>query len=104
LTFPLGETFRNIIIPIIDGTVVGGNRTVNLNLSDSTYAGIGPQVNSVLIITNVNTALAFSAGSYRQSADASSGSAAIPIVRQGNPNNTVSVTVYTGTNGTAVPG
>ena len=104
LTFPLGETFRTLTIPIIDGTVVGGNTTVNLNLSDSTYAGIGPQVNSVLIITNANTALAFSAGAYQQSADAASGSAAIAIVRQGNPNSTVSVTVYTGTNGTATPG
>jgi uncharacterized delta-60 repeat protein/uncharacterized repeat protein (TIGR01451 family) len=104
LTFPLGETFQNIVIPILDGTVVGGNMSVNLNLTNSTYAGIGPQVNSVLIITNVNTALAFSAESYRQSADAPSGSAAIPIVRQGNPNSTVAVTVYTGTNGTAMPG
>jgi uncharacterized repeat protein (TIGR01451 family)/uncharacterized delta-60 repeat protein len=103
VTFPLGETFRAVTVPIINGTAVGGDPTVNLNLSDSVYAAIGPQTSAQLIITNVNTAVAFSAGSYGQSANASSGVAAIPVVRLGNSNNTVAVTVYTGSNGTATP-
>ena len=43
----------------------------------------------------------FSAPTYRDTANA--GSAVIPVVRLGNSNTTVSVTVYTGTNGTATP-
>ena len=104
ITFPLGETFATFAIPIINSNIVGGNTTVNLNLANSTFASLGPQVTAQLIITNVNTALAFSTEAYGQSANASSGYASIPIVRLGNPNDTVSVTVYTGTNGTAVPG
>ena len=83
---------------------MGPNKTNYLNLSSNVYAALGPQVSSEIIITNVNTALAFSAGSYSQSANAASGSAAIAIVRQGNPNSYVAVNVYTGTNGSAVPG
>ncbi|MGA2749443.1 MAG: Calx-beta domain-containing protein [Verrucomicrobiota bacterium] len=101
--FPLGETFRTINVPIIDNTAVGPDLSVNLDLTNSVYAGIGPRASAMLIITNVNSAVSFSANSYRQSASVPSGYAAIPVVREGNPNNTVYVTVYTGTNGTAVP-
>lgn len=104
ITFPLGQTFETVSIPIIYSNIVGGNTTVNLNLANSAFASLGPQVSAQLIITNVNTALAFSASGYGQSANAPSGYASIPIVRQGNPNSTVAVTVSTGTNGTAVAG
>jgi uncharacterized repeat protein (TIGR01451 family)/uncharacterized delta-60 repeat protein len=103
VVFPYGETFKTVTVPIINGSAVGPNAIVNLNLTNAVYAGIGPQASASLIITNINSAVAFSAGSYRQSANASTGTAAIPVVRIGNPNNTVSVTVYTGTNGTATP-
>ena len=103
ILFPLGETFETVAIPLINNPIVAGDVMVNLNLTNSTYATIGPLTAAELIITNVNTALAFSGSSYRQSADAPGGSAVIPIVRQGNPNNTVAVTVYTGANGTATP-
>jgi uncharacterized repeat protein (TIGR01451 family)/uncharacterized delta-60 repeat protein len=103
LTFPLGETYQTVTIPIINNVLVGSNRTVNLTLSSPVLAGLGVQSTAVLIITNVNSAVSFSAQTYNQSANAPGGSAIIPIVRIGNPNSTVSVTVYTGTNGSATP-
>jgi uncharacterized delta-60 repeat protein/uncharacterized repeat protein (TIGR01451 family) len=104
VAFPLGETFETLTIPIIDNSVLGPNLTVGLDLAigPSTNTTIGPQVSAVLIITNVNAGVEFSAQGYRQSADAPSGTASIPVVRVGNSNTTVTVMVYTGTNGTAV--
>jgi uncharacterized delta-60 repeat protein/uncharacterized repeat protein (TIGR01451 family) len=103
VSFPQGETFVTVKVPIIDSSALGPDLTVNLLLTNppSNAEVIGPQVNALLIITNVNAGVEFSAGSYRQSAAA--GSVAIPVVRVGNPNLTVSVTAYTGTNGTALP-
>jgi uncharacterized repeat protein (TIGR01451 family)/uncharacterized delta-60 repeat protein len=105
LIFPLGESFETVTIPIINGTQVGGNTIVNLNLSDPTPAstGLGPQASAILVITNVNTAVNFAAQTYNQSENAPGSNAIIAVVRIGNPNNTVGVTVYTGTNGTATP-
>ncbi|HEX3720204.1 MAG TPA: Calx-beta domain-containing protein [Verrucomicrobiae bacterium] len=104
VVFPYGETFETVTVPIINGATVGPDAIVNLDLTNALYAGIGPTASAELIITNVNTALEFSANSYRQSADAPSGSAAIPIVLAGNSNNYTSVTVYTTNGGTAAPG
>ncbi len=103
VSFPLAETFASVEVPIIDNSTISPNLLVNLLLTNppSNTEAIGPQVDATLIITNVNTGLEFSASGYRQSATA--GSVAIPILRVGNPNTTVFVTAFTGTNGTAVP-
>jgi uncharacterized repeat protein (TIGR01451 family)/uncharacterized delta-60 repeat protein len=103
VSFPLGETFESVLVPIIDNSTIGPDLSVNLLLTNppANSEPIGPQVNATLIITNVNTGLEFSAQGYRESAG--SGSAAIEIVRVGNPNTQASVTAYTGTNGTAAP-
>ena len=103
VVFPYGETFETVNVPIINGFTVGPDAIVGLNLTNALYAGIGPTASAELIITNVNTAVEFSANGYRQSADAPSGTAAIPIVIVGNTNNTVAVTVYTTNGGTATP-
>jgi uncharacterized delta-60 repeat protein/uncharacterized repeat protein (TIGR01451 family) len=103
VTFPLGETFETVVVPILDNSVIGPDLIVNLLLTNppSNAELIGPQVSATLIITNVNAGVEFSAQGYRQTATA--GSVAIPVVRVGNPNSTVAITIYTGTNGTAVP-
>jgi uncharacterized repeat protein (TIGR01451 family)/uncharacterized delta-60 repeat protein len=103
ITFPFGETFETVTIPITNNLLVGSNLIVNLNLSNAVLATIGAQASAILIITNVNSAVSFSSQAYNQTADAPSGEAIIPIVRIGYPNSTVGVTVYTGTNGTAGP-
>jgi uncharacterized delta-60 repeat protein len=103
VTFPLGETFASVQVPIIDNSSIGPNLLVSLLLTNppANSEPIGPQADATLIITNVNTGLEFAAQGFRQSATA--GSEAIPVLRVGNPNTTVSVVAYTGTNGTATP-
>jgi len=107
VVFPYGETFETVTVPLINSPAVAPNAVVNLILTNATNVAIGPQSSAILVITNVNTALAFSAATYRQSANAAIGFADIQVVRTGNPNSSCSVTVYTGTfagSAAAVPG
>ena len=96
VTFPLGETFETVLVPIINNNVAGSNLFLNLNLSNPTNAVnpsnsvIGVQASAILIITNVNTGVAFSAPTYVDSANVPGGYAIIPIVRVGDPNTTFS--------------
>ncbi len=73
-------------------------------MSNPVGATLGLQPAAEVVITNANSAVSFSAQSYRQSENVPGGAAVIPIVRIGNPFSTVTVTVYTGTNGSAAPG
>ena len=101
VVFPYGETFKTVVVPVFNTTAVDGNAIVGLNLTNGANVGIGPQASAELVITNIHSALEFSATSYRQSANAAVGYADIQVVRTGNPNSSVSVTVFTGTyNGT----
>ncbi len=108
IVFPYGETFETVTVPIVNSPNVAPDAVVNLNLTNATNVAIGPQSSAILVITNVNTAVSFSAATYRQSANASIGYADIQVVRTGNPNSTFSVTVstgtYSGTNAAAVAG
>lgn len=104
VTFPVGETFENVLVPVINNGAVGGNVVVNLNLSNPLNTEIAEaQPTAILIITNVNSQVEFSEPSYRDTADAPGGYAIIPVQRIGDPNSTVSVIVYTGNTGTAAP-
>ena len=108
IVFPYGETFKTVVVPVFNTPAVAGDAIVGLNLTNGVNVGIGPQANAVLVITNIHAALQFSASSYRQSANAAVGYADIQVVRTGNPNSAVSVTVFTGnylgTNAAATPG
>jgi uncharacterized repeat protein (TIGR01451 family)/uncharacterized delta-60 repeat protein len=101
ITFPLGETYEYVSVPIIPNLILGSNKVVNLTLSNPTNGGLGAQSTAQLIITNVNAEVSFSAETYIQSANQSN--AIIPIVRTGFADSVVSVWVYTGTNGSATP-
>jgi uncharacterized repeat protein (TIGR01451 family)/uncharacterized delta-60 repeat protein len=102
--FPLGETFETVTIPILNNDQVGSNMIVNLNLSDPTNLAIGvQQASAILIITNANSEVSFLSQTYDESENVSGGNAIISVVRIGNRNSTVGMTVYTGTNGTATP-
>jgi uncharacterized delta-60 repeat protein len=103
VTFPLGETFQTVYVPLINNETVSSNKFLNLSLSNPTNTIIGPQASAILIITNVNTAVQFSATSYRDSANVPSGYASIPVVRTGNLSGTATVMVSTGTSGSATP-
>jgi len=103
VNFPLGETFEYVEVPIIANAGIGPDLYVTLQLTNppANLEEIGPQVTATLIITNNNDGVEFAAQGFNQTATA--GTVAIPIVRVGNTNTTVSVTLYTGTNGTAAP-
>lgn len=101
--FPLGETFVSVLVPVNNTSFVGSNTFLNLNLSNPTNTVIGLQASATLIITNLNTAVEFSAPTYRDSANVPGGYAIIPVQRIGDPNTTLAVTVYTGTLGSAIP-
>jgi uncharacterized delta-60 repeat protein/uncharacterized repeat protein (TIGR01451 family) len=103
VNFPLGETFELVQVPILNSGAIGPDLYVSLELTNplSNTEEIGPAVSATLIITNNNDGLEFGAQGFNQTSSA--GTVAIPIVRVGNTNLTVSVNVYTGTNGSATP-
>ena len=103
VSFPIGETFTNVLVPIINNGAVASNVFFNVNLSQPFAASLGFQTSAQVIITNANSAVSFSSPSYRQSEDAPGGAAVIPVVRLGNPVASFTVAVSTGTNGTATP-
>jgi hypothetical protein len=103
VSFPIGETFTNVLVPILNSGVISSNKFFNVNLSNPFAASLGYQSSAEVIITNANSAVSFSSSSYRQSENVPGGAAVIPVVRIGNPVSNLTVTVYTGTNGSAAP-
>jgi uncharacterized delta-60 repeat protein len=103
VNFPLGETFASVAIPVLDTGTVGPDKTVNLSLSNPIAASLGGESSAELVITNVNAGVAFSAPSYRVEENILGGKVYIPVVRVGSMVGTMTVAVYTGTNGTAIP-
>ena len=104
VSFANGDTAnKTVSIPIIDDTVVEGNETVNLALSNPTGgATLGSPSTAVLTIIDNDTApagtLQFSAATY--SVAENGGNATITITRAGEVAGAVGVTFAT-SNGTA---
>lgn len=105
LDFQVGETFRAVLVPMIDDLVITPNLTVNLNLSNPTApAGFGNQSTALLTIINTDSALSFLSTSYSVPKNAVTGVATIDIVRQGSTSGSCSVNFLTTTNGSAISG
>ena len=92
VNFPIGETFTNVLVPIINNGVVGSNKFFNVQLSNPVAAALGLQATAEVVITNANSAVAFSAQNYRQSEIVAGGVApfqscasAIPTARSRSP-------------------
>ena len=107
VSFANGDTAnKTVSIPIIDDTLVEGNETVNLTLSNPTGgATLGTPSTAVLTITDNDVApagtLQFSAATY--SVAENGGNATITITRTGGSAGAVGVTFAT-SNGTATAG
>jgi uncharacterized repeat protein (TIGR01451 family)/uncharacterized delta-60 repeat protein len=101
--FPYGETVQTITVPVTNNEIVANDTYLYLNFSNAINASIGTIPVARLYITNVNSAVAFSAASYNQAGNSQSQEANITLVRLGYVNSDVGVWVYTGTNGTAIP-
>lgn len=62
LTFPAGETFQDITVPIIDDTVVDGSRSFTVVLSSPAGATLGSPSTTTVTITNNDAAGSFKFG------------------------------------------
>jgi uncharacterized delta-60 repeat protein/uncharacterized repeat protein (TIGR01451 family) len=114
LSFPPGEVFRDVVIPVFHDFAITPDLTVGLALSNpqptnSVVTSCGPgwpvlgnQPISTLTILNDDASVSFSAANYTRNEDASDGFATMQIVRAGSVRGTASVGFVTLTNGTAV--
>ena len=105
-TFPPGETFQTLLIPMMHDFQVTPDLAVNLQLTDIQplgLAGLGNQPTATLFITNVDSAVRFSSATYSIAKNAQEGRATIPIYRLGSTVGIASVDFMTTTNGTAQP-
>jgi uncharacterized delta-60 repeat protein/uncharacterized repeat protein (TIGR01451 family) len=105
-TFPPGETFGTVLIPVLHDFLVTPNLTVNLQLTDIEplgLAGLGNQPFATLFITNVDSAVYFSSATYSIAKNDQAGRATIPIYRFGSTVGPASVEFMTTANGTAQP-
>ncbi len=107
LVFAAGEVQRTIVIPVQDDLVVNGDLTVNLALTPVAPGERGNQPTALLTITNVDSAISFSAATYlvtKYGANVPDGYAPITINRSGATYGTSTVVFNTTSNGTAVVG
>ncbi len=106
LTFPVGETFQTVTVPIINDStngVIAPNKFVNLALSNPTDAALGPQPTAILTIVNINSGVGFVNLAPEVNKASANGAAVISIVRNGSSSGAASVDFITTTNGTATP-
>jgi uncharacterized delta-60 repeat protein/uncharacterized repeat protein (TIGR01451 family) len=102
-TFPPGETFGTVLIPVRRDFQVTPDLTVNLQITDIEplgLGGLGNQPIATLYITNVDSAVHFSAATYSIAKNDQAGRATIPIYRIGSTVETSQVEFMT-TGGTA---
>ncbi len=107
LTFPPGETFRDVLVAVTNDILINADRTVNLALSNPQPPGgprLGNQPSAVLTIVNDDSAVSFASAAYTRSEATLDGKALIEVVRFGSTVGPASVDFATTTNGsTAMP-
>ncbi len=112
LSFPPGEVFQSVTIPIVHDFIITPDLTVNLALSNPQPQPppppggpvLGNQPSALLTIINTDSGVSFSSPTYTTPQNPLTGSAAIQVVRTGSTNGVASVSFATTTNGTAVAG
>ncbi|MGZ5566021.1 MAG: Calx-beta domain-containing protein [Limisphaerales bacterium] len=102
ITFPRGETYKTVIVPIIDNNLVDGDRFLDLVLANLHNTALGPQPYAELTIINDDSGVSFDASTYRVAENTPSGSVAIPVIRTGSTIGAISVDVAT-VGGSAIP-
>jgi uncharacterized repeat protein (TIGR01451 family)/uncharacterized delta-60 repeat protein len=95
VVFERGETFQQIVVPIIDNNLVDGDRYLELVFTNIQNVNLGPQPYAVLNILNDDSGVSFDAAQYRVAENTPSGSAVIPVIRTGSTIGTMSVDVAT---------
>jgi hypothetical protein len=102
LTFSNGVALQTFSVPILNNSIVTGNKVFTISLSNPTGAGrlVPPSVQTVTIVDS-NSGLRFSSANY--TALKTGGPAVITVYRTGYTDSVVSVN-FVATNGTAVNG
>ena len=100
LTFTNGETFKTIVVPILEDAIVEAHETFEVNLFN-VVGGVLGRTNVVVTIYDNDTLIAFTSPTY--TVNESDPSAAITLVRSGGTAGAASVLVGT-RNGTATAG
>ncbi len=106
LTFPAGETFLSVSVPLLDDEQVNDDRELGLELFNpqpTIWTSLGLQPVATLTVLNDDSEVRFASAAYAQGENAVSGRANIPILRTGSLLGTVGVDFLTTTNGTATP-
>ena len=104
LTFPEGEVFATLTIPVVDDFEVNTDRIAELELSNIVPPGsaaLGNQPSAYLTIVNEDSAISFETGSFTVAENAVDSQAAIRVIRFGSLVGTASVDFTTTTNGSA---
>jgi uncharacterized delta-60 repeat protein/uncharacterized repeat protein (TIGR01451 family) len=104
-TFPPGETFGTVLIPVLRDFLVTPDLAVNLQITDIQplgLAALGNQPFATLFVSNVDSAVHCSSPAYSIAKNDQSGRATIPIYRFGSTLGTAQVDFST-TGGTAQP-
>lgn len=105
-TFPPGETFGTVLIPIRHDFQVAPDLGVSLQLTNIEplgLAGLGNQPIATLWVSNVDSAVRFSSPSYSIAKNAQEGRATITIERFGSTVGAAQVDFMTTAGGTAQP-
>ncbi len=105
LFFPVGETLRSVMIPVIQDFQITPDLLVSNFLSNpSPPAGLGNQPFAYLAILNDDSTVSFSSDSYSVLQNAAGNGFFVDVVRQGSTRGSASVDIFTTTNGTAIDG
>ena len=103
LNFANGENVKHITVPIIDNTVINGDRFFNISLSSpSPGASLGSPASAAVTIVDNDSVIGFSSATYL--VNEAGALARITVVRDGGATDVATVAYATGTTGTATPG
>jgi uncharacterized delta-60 repeat protein/uncharacterized repeat protein (TIGR01451 family) len=106
LSFPAGEVFASLAVPIIEDFVITPDLMFQVNLTNPLPSGgpvLGNQPFAYVTISNIDSGISFTSPNYVRNEDAIDGQATITLNRVGSTILPASVTFNTLTNGTAVP-
>jgi len=105
LTFPSGETFQSVLVPVMEDLQITPDLTVNLSLSHPQGGAVlGDQYVATLLVLNDDSAVSFTSTNYTVKQDIPTGLAGVTLVRQGSTRFPATVDFFTITNGTAILG
>ncbi|MEK7678485.1 MAG: Calx-beta domain-containing protein [Verrucomicrobiota bacterium] len=105
ITFPEGENIVSFTVGVQDNSVVDGDRSFQVTLSEATGgATVGFQPTAEIKMLDDDSELGFSSPAYSITENFVTGSASITVTRSGAISEAVAVDFQTGTNGTATAG